>query len=124
MTAHITNHDRELCFTAGMDDYLGKPFKVADLERVLARWLTDLATLREPGKVERTQPIEQSIHKVPDDLRKQIHDLRNALAGVMGGIELALLAQKKTDTEMLNRQLNNALNGAQRAVDISSHLNS
>lgn len=31
MTAYATSHDRELCFAAGMDDYISKPIRAKDL---------------------------------------------------------------------------------------------
>jgi signal transduction histidine kinase/CheY-like chemotaxis protein len=39
MTAHAMSGDRERCLTAGMNDYLTKPLRPAELNRVLARVL-------------------------------------------------------------------------------------
>ncbi|WPO98590.1 ATP-binding protein [Pseudomonas sp. HR96] len=39
LTANALQGDREACLQAGMNDYLAKPFKRADLQRVLGRWL-------------------------------------------------------------------------------------
>lgn len=39
LTADTTSVAREACLTAGMDDYLGKPFSRATLRAALARWL-------------------------------------------------------------------------------------
>ncbi|WP_054899905.1 ATP-binding protein [Pseudomonas sp. NBRC 111131] len=39
LTANALQGDRERCMAAGMDDYLSKPFRRTDLQRVLQRWL-------------------------------------------------------------------------------------
>lgn len=39
MTANALKGDREVCIEAGMNDYIGKPVKMDDLEAILERWL-------------------------------------------------------------------------------------
>ncbi|MBL8486345.1 MAG: response regulator [Rhodocyclaceae bacterium] len=39
LTANAMEGDRDRCLAAGMDDYLAKPYTMAQLEQVLRRWL-------------------------------------------------------------------------------------
>jgi CheY-like chemotaxis protein len=44
VTAHALDDDRKRCFEAGMDDFLAKPLRKAELDEALARWLSDART--------------------------------------------------------------------------------
>ncbi|MBV1921025.1 MAG: response regulator [Pseudomonadales bacterium] len=41
MTAHVMAGDREACMRAGMDDYIAKPFKTAEIIKIMERWIGD-----------------------------------------------------------------------------------
>ena len=40
MTANAMKHDRERCLEAGMDDYISKPIKPGELEKVIFKWIS------------------------------------------------------------------------------------
>ncbi|PVZ37142.1 response regulator [Pseudomonas sp. CC120222-01a] len=44
LTANALQGDRERCMAAGMNDYLSKPFRRTELQRVLQRWLPGRTT--------------------------------------------------------------------------------
>jgi CheY-like chemotaxis protein len=41
LTASVLEGDREACHEAGMDDFLAKPYRAADLREIVTRWLSD-----------------------------------------------------------------------------------
>jgi CheY-like chemotaxis protein/HPt (histidine-containing phosphotransfer) domain-containing protein len=61
LTANAMTGDRERCLTAGMDDYLSKPFKRSDVTAVLRRWL-DLAPQPLNPKVPQAAQVAQDLN--------------------------------------------------------------
>jgi CheY-like chemotaxis protein len=122
LTAHITNRDREQCFEAGMNDYMGKPYKIETLQHFLIKWLKSplIAEDMQVSYEGADTPEEVGESEEKPENRKKIHDLRNALGGVIGGVELAMLS--KGDPDNCERHLKTALKGAQQAVSISAEL--
>ncbi|MGB0712888.1 MAG: ATP-binding protein [Gammaproteobacteria bacterium] len=52
LTAHALPEHRERCMAVGMDDYLTKPYKISDLERVLQHWIGGDENADAPGASE------------------------------------------------------------------------
>ncbi len=73
LTANATTTQRAACLAAGMDDFLGKPFALADLQAVLRRWLSSQGRSAAPDLCATFAPESTGPNAVLD---------RNALAGI------------------------------------------
>jgi two-component system, sensor histidine kinase and response regulator len=71
VTANALESDREKCLQAGMDDYIAKPLKPAELSEVLERWTVDAKDTALPpegaGAAYEADEDGHSIHEDPLD---------------------------------------------------------
>jgi CheY-like chemotaxis protein len=81
LTAYASVEDRKRCRQAGMDDYLSKPFKAADLEAVLSRCCGELSRVLPSD----AQTLEMCITAAPV---LPVFDADDLLARIGGRSEL------------------------------------
>jgi PAS domain S-box-containing protein len=66
LTANAMEGDRARCLAAGMDDYLAKPFTLAQLREILARWLKSRTAVEKAEAI--TSPAGKPAHAPSDPL--------------------------------------------------------
>jgi CheY-like chemotaxis protein/HPt (histidine-containing phosphotransfer) domain-containing protein len=107
MTANAMQGDRELCLTAGMDDYITKPIDTARLAATLATWLKDEIAIATPSIPVRAplaaaKPVEQAI-----DL-KRLTELVGDSPGAIDDMLLAFAKYLQPLQERLTTQVRDA----------------
>ena len=136
MTANVLAADRERCLQAGMDDYIGKPIKTHELQRVLWQFGTagiepfdaaggeDAADSRDAlsaGLFDYAAAVDAADHEMVEII---VHQFLDQYRGDLAKIEAALLADDLKSAGMLAHSLRStlALFGAEPAVQLAMRI--
>jgi two-component system, sensor histidine kinase and response regulator len=120
LTASVLGEDRDRCLQAGMDDYLTKPVREADLMRVLSRWIVDLR----PPIDNATTSVLQQLGDSGDVLKEVIGIYFTEAPPHIDGIRNAIAAgdakMLRAEAHALRSSSGNV--GATRVVEICAEL--
>jgi CheY-like chemotaxis protein/HPt (histidine-containing phosphotransfer) domain-containing protein len=116
MTANAMQGDRELCLTAGMDDYISKPIRTEDLIRALERSVPAARLPRETARVSAPEPAPRILD------RGVLTRLQADLGGNDTAIVDELIDLFLADTPQLLVEMQKALaDGATNVVQRAAH---
>jgi signal transduction histidine kinase/DNA-binding NarL/FixJ family response regulator/HPt (histidine-containing phosphotransfer) domain-containing protein len=82
VTANAMADDRDLSLQAGMDDHLAKPFRIAQLEAVLGRWLKRAGEPAPASSPSTATGDDDIVHSKPFQALQSLE--RQGIAGVVG----------------------------------------
>jgi signal transduction histidine kinase/HPt (histidine-containing phosphotransfer) domain-containing protein len=68
MTAQAMQGDREKCLAAGMDDYLAKPIRLADVRGVIERWASQTSPAKPKSAPAKNEPHSAAAEVPPVDM--------------------------------------------------------
>ncbi len=115
MTANAMSGDRERCLAAGMNDYLAKPVKPQQLEKMLEKWLTAVDAAAEEPDTELPRTQQESLPVFDqEEIAERLGDSPELLEEIIG--------VARTDLPLRLQQLRQALQEMDRtALRQTSH---
>lgn len=121
LTAHAMQGDRDMCLAAGMDDYLTKPFTLAQLQHVLSRWLPSQRALQVSPPEQPLISMERSARLPPHNMTPRAPIVESVVMPVSVINQDALASiralQRPGQPDILTRVLSSYLETSQSIMD-------